>query len=320
MTPSNSADDSEGKPRAREFRESAQLAFIKLDVDAACEDRSVASTSDHGGILDPGPRGPLGSPSAQQPLASRPIIILHGLFGSSANWRTLARSLTAAHCIYLVDARNHGRSQHTPTMTYEEQAGDLAEFVTRHNIEHPVVLGHSMGGKTAMLFALAYPELLDGLIVIDIAPVNYPSEHHHGALIQAMLNLPARAMINRGTADAALASAVSDPGLRAFLLHNLTRDESGLRWRINLPVLRDSLTVLRTFPALGPGRQSTRFRKPTLFLSGGASTYVRQEHHRDIVRRFPEASFDVIPGAGHWVHAEQPRAVSRSVQRFLDLM
>ena len=237
-----------------------------------------------------------------------PLILLHGLFGSSTNWRSIARALADCRSVHLLDARNHGSSPHAAHMDYALLAGDVAAYMDDAGLACADVIGHSMGGKTAMRLALDAPARVSRLMVVDIAPA--PSGSDHLPLIDTMLAMPVQRYSRRAEADAALAAGVADPSLRAFLLQNLVAraDGSGMRWRIGLAAIRECMPELLGFDA-APG---ARYPGDTLFVRGALSDYVRSEHEAAIHAWFPAARIGTIDDAGHWVHAEQP-------QRFVTL-
>jgi pimeloyl-ACP methyl ester carboxylesterase len=234
-----------------------------------------------------------------------PLLIAHGLFGSARNWGVIAKRLAATRRVVAVDMRNHGDSPWSPVHDYPAMAADLAEAA----LGRSDVLGHSMGGKAAMLLALTYPDKVNRLVVGDIAPVAY--SHTQAHLVEAMAALDLSALDSRGDADRALAAAVPDPGVRAFLLQSLDLRER--RWRLNLAALGTEMPKILSFPEV-----AGRFGGPALFLSGANSPYVLPEHLDRIRTLFPAARFARIPGAGHWLHAEKPREFEAAVQTFLD--
>ena len=242
-----------------------------------------------------------------------PLLILHGLFGSARNWGTIAKKLGESHRVHVLDLRNHGASPWAPTMTYREMAGDVRAFIERHGLAGATVLGHSMGGKTAMMLALEHGGLVGRLIVVDIAPVSYG--HTHRPLIEAMLAADPGAATRRAEVDARLAPAVPEAPLRAFLLQNLVAEGGQLRWRINLEALNANMDALIGFP---DDLQGLDYAGPALFLAGGRSDYLLAEHHGLVRRLFPGARIESIPDSGHWVHAENPAAFLARVQSFLD--
>jgi pimeloyl-ACP methyl ester carboxylesterase len=241
-----------------------------------------------------------------------PLVILHGLFGSSRNWHSFARKLGDQYRVFSLDLRNHGDSPWADSVGYEDLAADVERFILSQDLGAPVVIGHSMGGKTAMTLALDHGDLVGGLIVMDISPVPY--DHDHDEFIGAMRDMDLSALRNRSDADAVLSKAVPEPGVRQFLLHNLVSAEGGYRWRINLGALAGSMESIMGFPETLTNRA---YKGPTLFLYGGRSDYVRLEHQPLIKTLFPQATLETIADAGHWLHAERPDAVRGSVERFL---
>jgi esterase len=239
------------------------------------------------------------------------LVILHGLFGSLDNWLTLGRQFAETHTVYLIDQRNHGRSPHADHMDYSAMAADLQEFFSQQGIREATVLGHSMGGKTAMRFALDFPELTEALIVADIAPKTYPSGHD--LIFEALCALKPATLRNREQAEEELSLLIDDIGVRLFLLKNLTRSKDGsYQWKMNLPVIeRDYANILKgitaDFPYMGPVR----------FIRGALSNYLKDSDWPEIAALFPEADLVDIPGAGHWLHADQPQAFFNAAQEFL---
>lgn len=242
--------------------------------------------------------------------AGPPLVIAHGLFGSGRNWGQIARRLAADRRVLLPDMRNHGQSFNDPRHGYPELAADLAAVVEDCG-ERADVLGHSMGGKAAMMLALTRPELVGRLIVVDVAPVAYA--HNHAGIIATLQGLALDEISSRRAADAALAPAIPDPGLRGFLLQSLEFGEGKARWRLDLGALAANMPALTGFPETG-----TNWGGPALFLAGGASDYVRPGHHAAILRLFPAARIETFSGAGHWLHAEQPDAVAAAIAGFLE--
>ncbi|KIT15539.1 alpha/beta fold hydrolase [Jannaschia aquimarina] len=234
-----------------------------------------------------------------------PLLIAHGLFGSARNWGVVAKRLSDSREVIAVDMRNHGASPWFEAHGYEDLAADLAEVAAGGPHD---VLGHSMGGKTAMVLALTRPELVRKLIVADIAPVAYAHRQSH--LIEAMRAVRLDDVDRRSDAAAQLAD-VPDDGTRAFLLQSL--DVKGRQWMLNLDVLDAEMERIVGFPEV-----HGRFEGPTLFLSGGESDYVRPEHRERIKSLFPKARFASLPGAGHWLHAEKPREFEAAIRAFLD--
>lgn len=244
------------------------------------------------------------------PGAEPPLLIAHGLFGSARNWGVVARRLSAGRQVISVDMRNHGASPWRPSHGYDGLAGDLAEVIAFHGGQADV-LGHSMGGKAAMMLALTRPRLVRRLIVADIAPVAYPHSQNH--LIRAMRGLDLNGLTLRSEADKRLAETIEDPGTRAFLLQSLDLKSDPPHWRLNLDVLEAEMSRITGWPAA-----SGSFDGPALFLVGENSDYVLPEHHARIKEFFPKARFATIEGAGHWLHAEKPREFEAAVAAFLD--
>lgn len=241
-----------------------------------------------------------------------PVLILPGLFGSKRNWTAIARTLAQRHRVLSVDLRNHGESPWNPQHDYPSMADDVAALIATHVGEPAAVIGHSMGGKVAMTLALTRPELVDRLIAVDIAPARSTADT--ATVLRAMQAVPLSTLATRSDVKAALAAAVPSAGIRDFLALNLTTTPEGLAWGINLTALADNFAAILGFPAIPQGRV---FDKPTLFLAGGRSDYLRPEHEPEIRRLFPQAVIETIPDAGHWVHAEAPREFMEIVSRFL---
>lgn len=244
--------------------------------------------------------------------SGEPLVILPGLFGSKRNWSSVARQLAEQRRVITVDLRNHGESPWDDVHDYPAMAGDVAQLIVTQGLQPAAVLGHSMGGKVAMVLALTQPELVSRLIVVDIAPAR--STANTRAVLQAMQDVPLAAVATRSEAKAAMAEAVPSAGVRDFLALNLTSSPEGLRWGINLESLAHNFENILGFPDV-PADMT--FDKPTLFLGGGRSPYIQPEHHAEIMRLFPHASIDSIPDAGHWVHADAPQAFLERVTAFL---
>ena len=239
-----------------------------------------------------------------------PLVILHGLFGSAANWRRIAQALSGHWQVFTPNLPNHGNSPWVEDMSYPAQAQAVTQFITEHALDHPVLMGHSMGGKTAMALALAGKIEPRALIIADIAPVDYA--HSHQSLVQSLRALPLATLSNRQQADQALATDIPDRTLRQFLLQNLVLRDGELRWRLNLKVINDQMELLTGFPPL-PGS----FNGPTLFIHGECSDYVTPAHTQAISVRFPRARLQSIANAGHWLHAEQTDAFVSAIEHFL---
>ena len=242
--------------------------------------------------------------------ADRPsLFIVHGLYGSGRNWGVIAKRLSDNRHVVTVDMRNHGSSPHHDTHSYPEMAQDLAEVIT--HLGGPVdICGHSMGGKAVMMLALTQPDLLRRVIVADIAPVTYG--HTQQMFIDAMRGVDLTQIERRSDAEAQLATAGVERALQSFFTQSL--DVPGKRWRLNLDALEAEMPKIIGWP----DDVSGQFAGPTLFLSGGASDYVQPEHREAIKALFPQARFAKIPGAGHWLHAEQPREFEATLRIFLN--
>ncbi len=240
----------------------------------------------------------------------KPLVILHGLFGSADNWFSIARELDKEFTMYLVDQRNHGDSPHDDEWNYDVMVEDLKELLNEEGLEKVFLMGHSMGGKTVMNFALKYPERVEKLIVADIAPRYYPV--HHESILEGLNSLDLKAINSRKEADDALAKYISEPGIRQFLLKSLGRDTEGFAWKINLPVITKNIENVGE--ALPEGES---FEGPTLFLAGANSNYIQQKDLPEILEFFPIYELEFVQNAGHWLHAEQPHAVVEEIRRFL---
>ena len=238
-----------------------------------------------------------------------PLVIAHGLFGSGRNWGAIARSLATRRDVVAVDMRNHGSSFRADSQSYADMAGDLAEVLA--SLGQADLLGHSMGGKAAMQLALTQGHLLRRLVVADIAPVAYT--HDQTRHIAAMRGLDLGGISTRAQADARLAQQVEDPSLRAFFLQSLDLKATPPVWRLNLDVLEAAMPQIIGWPDT-----QGCFDGPTLFLTGSQSAYVKVEDRATIRALFPQARFAKLLGAGHWLHAEKPKAFAETVALFLD--
>ncbi|HPD93382.1 MAG: alpha/beta fold hydrolase [Rhodobacter sp.] len=240
-----------------------------------------------------------------------PLLIVHGLFGSARNWGAIAKRMSDSREVIAVDMRNHANSFWDGDHSYAAMAADLAAVIAAEG--HPMdVLGHSMGGKAAMVLALTRPAQVQRLVVADIAPVAYPHSQNH--LIAAMRGLDLSGVDSRSEADRRLSASVQDPGVRAFLLQSLDLKATPPRWRLNLDTLErhmDQTTGWIDDSALTP------FDKPALFLTGALSDYVKPTDRAHIRALFPQAKMAKIPGAGHWLHAEKPREFEAALRVFL---
>ena len=244
--------------------------------------------------------------------AGKPVAILHGLFGSGRNWASIAKHLSAQCRVVAFDLRNHGVSPWAGTMDYAAMAEDIGAAMRARGHQRYALIGHSMGGKTAMVVALSAPETVERLVVVDIAPVSYPMAFL--AYIRAMRALDLAVVTRRGEADRLLGRAIGNAAERSFLLQNLVFGETSPYWRLNLSVLETAMPTIASFPEFPSG---THFDGPTLFIGGGKSAALRPEHERAIEALFPNATITRIAEAGHWVHAEAPAAFLAAVEPFL---
>ena len=244
-----------------------------------------------------------------------PLIILHGLFGSLDNWMSIAKELGTSFEVYIVDARNHGQSQHSEVFNYPVMVEDLVEFVTTHivyeNKALPIILGHSMGGKTAMQFAVDYPHLLSKLIVADIAPKAYPI--HHDLIINSLKSLDFNVIKTRKEAEDKLTQYIFDLSTRQFLLKNLYWvAQEQLAFRFNLEA------ISKNIDEVGAEIECTSpFYQHTMFIRGNQSSYILDSDFEHILSIFPNAQIKTVENSGHWVHAENPLAFLNVVKEFL---
>jgi esterase len=239
-----------------------------------------------------------------------PIILIHGLFGSYENLGIIARSLAEHYHVINIDVRNHGLSPHSELMSYPLMAEDLLQTLNHLALPKVSILGHSMGGKMAMEFALAHPERVDKLILADVAPVAYPARHQQ--ILQALNSVPLQQIQSRSEADQYLATYITEPGVRQFLLKSLVKQDEHFSWRFNLA------TLAKQYPSIiSEPQQSGLFSGQTLFIKGELSDYIIAEHKTQILAFFPKAQLKIIQGTGHWLHAEKPAVFTRLVLDFL---
>lgn len=243
--------------------------------------------------------------------AGTPLLILHGYFGMGDNWKSHANKLKEDYEVHLIDQRNHGRSFHTDAFSYELMVEDLKNYMDAKNIERAIILGHSMGGKTAMLFAVEYPEMVEKLVVADIAPKYY--EPHHHVIIDALNSIDFSQLKLRTEADIILKQTISDQGIRQFLLKNVYRKtKTEMAFRFNLKSLTENN------PEVGQALPSfTTFDGDVLFLRGANSKYITDEDFSLIHAHFEKATIETIANAGHWLHAENPVDFYNKLIRFL---
>lgn len=241
-----------------------------------------------------------------------PLIILHGLFGQAKNWGGIGKDLARDFTVHALDLRNHGQSPRADDMRYLAMAADVQHYMAVHDIDRPAILGHSMGGKVAMMLALNDGDAVGALIIADIAPVTYA--HDFSKHFAAIAGLDLAAINNRQDADQAMAGSITDPGVRAFLLSNLVRDnEQGWRWLINHPAIHAHMADITAWP----DKTGQSYDGPALFLRGANSDYVMPSMESGITALFPHAQQATIDQAGHWLHADQPAAFTKACRDFL---
>ena len=242
----------------------------------------------------------------------QPILILHGFLGMSDNWKTLGNEFSkAGYQVHLIDQRNHGRSPHSDIFNYTELAKDVKEYIEAYSLKNVILIGHSMGGKTAMTAAALFPHLIEKLVVVDISPKYYAP--HHQQILKGLKAVDDATLTSRGDADEVLSQYVKEKPVRMFLLKNLYwKQKERLGLRLNLDVLSKEIEEL------GQGLPGDyTYSKPTLFIKGERSNYITSEDHGLIGKHFPNSKISVIPRAGHWVHAENKKAFYEEVMKFL---
>jgi len=241
-----------------------------------------------------------------------PLIILHGLFGMLDNWQTIAKQLATDYSVYTVDLRNHGRSPHSDVFDYCTMAVDIVEFMESHGFYSAHIMGHSMGGKVAMQVAMEYPDHVQKLVVVDIAPKSYAPSHTW--IFNALGSIEFSETTSRSAVEQALMQQIDSTSIVRFLLKNLTRNPNGgFQWKMNLDVIRSKYQNVNGEVIVGDP-----FEGPTLFLRGGMSPYITLDDWPKIEELFPYAVLKTIRGAGHWVHAEKPEALLGEVRSFLN--
>ena len=247
--------------------------------------------------------------------AGPPVVILHGLFGAGCNWTEVARALATRFTVYLPDARNHGASGWSGSMSYAEMALDVKALIEREQLQRPIVVGHSMGGKTAMALALRHPELIGGLAVIDIAPEPYADQFSaYAAAMRSLESATAAAAARRQFAEA-VATSLRPDTWEDYLMQNLRRHNERFDWRLNLMATAVCMGDLCGFPE---DLLIERYDGPALFLAGAESDYVGADSQTRIRGLFPEVRLERIADAGHWVHADQPEALLDKLHGWLN--
>ena len=244
--------------------------------------------------------------------SGKPLLILHGFLGMSDNWKTIgAQFASAGFQVHLLDLRNHGRSFHSDEFSYELMVQDVYDYCKANNLENVNIIGHSMGGKTAMLFAVTYPERIEKLIVADIGPKFCPQ--HHQTILQGLNAVDFSKKPSRSQVEEIMSHYITDFGTRQFLLKSLYWLEPGqLAFRFNLPVFNKKIGEIGN-----PLPENAVFSKPILFIRGGKSDYILNEDFDNLKKHFPDSSIETIPDAGHWLHAENPKVFYEIANTFL---
>lgn len=243
----------------------------------------------------------------------QPVIILHGIFGISDNWVTIGRRLAEKFEVFILDQRNHGQSPHNDTFNYFALAEDLFEFIEDHQLTNPILIGHSMGGKVVMNFALEHPHRVDKLIVVDMSVRAYPARQQHMDILNAMSSINFDEISSRDEVEEVITASVKSPKISQFILKNLYRiGKSRLAWRINVDALYNNIE--NVFEGLDSPYTSD---VPALFVKGGASDYILDKDYELILQKFPNAQFTTIDNASHWVHADAPDELCAKFSEFL---
>lgn len=238
------------------------------------------------------------------------LVLIHGLFGSLDNLGLLARDLLSDHTVVSIDLRNHGQSFHDEKMNYDLMAQDIKHLLNHLNISSAIIIGHSMGGKVAMALAHVDPDRVSKLVVLDMAPIAYQQRRHDNVFsgLQAVIQ---EAPTNRKEALACLEKHIELEGVRQFLSKSLQQQNGIMQWRFNVPA------ILNNYHNILGWKRITPFTKPTIFLKGANSDYINAEHQAEIIKQFPASKAHIITNTGHWLHAEKPMEVIRSIRRFL---
>jgi esterase len=252
------------------------------------------------------------------------LVILHGLYGQGENWMNIARELSSDFTVFLVDQRNHGKSPHSPDHTYEELASDLLEFCKSQKLKSIHLLGHSMGGKTAMTFALKYPEFVKKLVVVDISPYSYLNQENfnsivafHKNVLETFKTAPVEEAKSRSEIEKYFCNSIKDIGIRRFLLKNLRRSKEGnFYWQLNIQSIYNNLDKI--IDAAPPIKIGITSKIPALFIRGGKSPYISDDEMESIPDVFKNAEFCTFENAGHWLHVEYPERFLKMIRNFLD--
>ncbi len=243
-----------------------------------------------------------------------PLLILHGLLGTLDNWQSLSKRFSDTFQVFAIDLRNHGRSPHSAEFNYRVMAEDVNEFIDRHHLQSAVnIIGHSMGGKIAMQFALTHPEKCGKLVIVNIAPCEY--EKQHDEILQTLVKIDLASVSSRREVESLMAKDIPQFAMRQFLLKNLKRNTNGsFSWKMNLDAIKNNYReTLRAIDS------PIAFKKPALFIRGENSDYIRENDIPGIEKLFPNSTFETILNAGHWVHAEAPEKFFEVVHRFLNI-
>lgn len=240
------------------------------------------------------------------------LVIVHGLFGSSINWRGVGKKLSEDYHVFLIDQRNHGQSPHYNSMTYTDMVSDLHQFLHEHNLNKVYLCGHSMGGKASMLFALEYPEMVDKLAVLDIAPVAYT--HSYSTFLDTLMSIDLKQIKSRSEAEKLAKQGIPDTATRLFLMQSLVQEDGEFIWRLNLPVLKQDMALITGFPI--EDAEGKQYKADSLFLYGEKSDYVQSQHYAIIRKHFPGCEIEGVPNAGHWLHVEQQEQMIISLKSF----
>ena len=249
-----------------------------------------------------------------------PLIIIHGLYGSSDNWVSISRKLAENFKVYLIDQRNHGKSPHSTEHNYQLLKEDLREFMDSQSIEKAIIIGHSMGGKTAMFFAVDYPERVSHLIIADISPRSYETTNSnqllaHSTIIRAMYNIDFYGITKRQEIDKILAKSIPENRIRQFLLKNIKRSKDNkYSWSLNIKTIKNELAnIMKGLDE----NQPEIIEFPVLFIKGEKSDYILNEDKKAIQKIFPYSDIETIPNTGHWLHAEQPGLFLEKIKNFI---
>ena len=246
--------------------------------------------------------------------SDQPIVVLHGLFGISDNWVTYGKQMASEGFeVFIPDQRNHGRSEHSDDFNYLALTNDLYDFIDFEDLENPILIGHSMGGKVAMRFAVDYPDLVQKLIIVDIAPKVYGARNHHLNIIESMLKIDLEKIKSRAEAETKLEERITDRRIRQFILKNLHRTrKDSFEWRLNIEAIANNLDQM--FDGIP---KESKYSNPSLFIKGGNSDYILPKDHQQIITHFPEAEIITINNASHWVHADAPKEFFELSRSFL---